>query len=79
MKKFIGIAICSFALAFSACSEQSETPKTHTHDDGSTHADHEADTIKPQQEEFKATDSLNAPTDSSGKQHVHDDGTEHTH
>lgn len=79
MTKFIGIVICSLTLAFYACSDEPKTPDTHTHNDGSAHADHEADTIKPQQEEFNAADSLNISADSSGKPHVHGDGKEHTH
>jgi major membrane immunogen (membrane-anchored lipoprotein) len=67
MKKVIAFA---FVLAvstflFTACGSKSEG--THTHDDGSTHADHSADTTK--QEEFNAADTT---------EHQHSDST-HQH
>jgi protein involved in sex pheromone biosynthesis len=77
MKKTLSILALSVFL-FAACNnakEDSHEEGTHTHDDGSTHADHaKADTTK--QEEFSvATDTTKAES----KPHAHEDGKEHKH
>jgi hypothetical protein len=63
MKNF-AFALVASLIIFSSCGKKDEG--THTHEDGSTHADH-SDTTK--QEEFNAADST---------EHRHD-STEHTH
>jgi hypothetical protein len=67
MKKVITLAfvIAASSFLFTSCGKKSEG--THTHEDGSTHDDHAADTVK--QEEFNAADSTD---------HVHSDTT-HQH
>jgi hypothetical protein len=66
MKK-VAIAIVATLFLFVSCGKNSEG--THTHEDGSTHADHDADTTK--QEEFNAADTT---------QHAHDSAThDHSH
>jgi hypothetical protein len=67
---FIGIA----SLTFISCANNTES-KTHTHEDGSTHADH--DTTKPAQEEFVVADTTKK--DTTGKEHTHKDGEKHSH
>lgn len=64
MKK-TAIALMASLLLFASCGKKAE-PGTHMHDDGSTHADHAADTA---QEEFNAADTT---------QHMHD-STDHDH
>jgi hypothetical protein len=71
---FIGIA----TLSMISCGNNAETnaeTKTHTHDDGSTHADH--DTSKPAQQEFVVGDST--AKDTTAKEHTHKDGEKHSH
>lgn len=63
MKK-VAIAFAASLFLFASCGQKSE--QTHTHEDGSVHADHEADTT---QEEFNAADTT---------KHVHD-STTHDH
>jgi len=77
MKKIFFIAGLSITLclAFSCKNNNKSEPGTHTHDDGSTHSDH--DTVKPKQEEFVLPDSTHH--DSTGKPHTHKDGEKHSH
>lgn len=76
MKKVLSIALLSVSVILFSCN-QAEQKGSHTHDDGSTHTDHTADTTKPVQEEFIAKDSLK--TDTSSKEHSHEDGKNHAH
>ena len=64
MKK-VAIAFAASLFLFASCGQKTEEG-THTHEDGSTHADHATDTT---QEEFNAADTTH---------HTHD-GTEHGH
>lgn len=64
MKKTAIALVASFFL-LASCGQKAEEG-THTHEDGSTHADHATDTT---QEEFNAADTT---------QHSHD-GSEHDH
>ncbi len=75
MKK-IFFSGCLSVILFSvvACNDNSKAD-THTHEDGTTHADH--DTTKPAQEEFNVTDTTNK--DTAGKVHTHKDGETHSH
>ena len=74
MKKAIITALIGIAtLTIVSCGNNAET-KTHTHDDGSTHADH--DTAKPAQEEFVVGDTTNKD---ATKEHSHKDGEKHSH
>jgi hypothetical protein len=76
MKKMLVIgSLCTMLLSVGSCSNNQSQEGTHTHDDGSTHADH--DTTKPNQQEFNVADS--ADKDSPGKPHTHKDGETHTH
>lgn len=59
------IAFTASLFLLASCGQKTEEG-THTHEDGSTHADHAADTT---QEEFNATDTSH---------HLHDSG-EHGH
>ena len=74
MKRFFYIAILA-AFYLSACSGSStedhghsHDEDTHTHEDGTTHADHE----DHEQEEFTVTDSLT-------HEQMHEDSVEHDH
>jgi major membrane immunogen (membrane-anchored lipoprotein) len=72
MKKiFIAAIAASFLLA--GCGKKSEG--THTHEDGTEHADHDTPTG---QEEFNATDSAHHESDST-EHHDHHDSKDHTH
>lgn len=62
------------ALAMISCDNNTGT-KTHTHEDGSTHSDH--DTTKPAQEEFVVGDSTSK--DTTAKEHTHKVGEKHSH
>jgi hypothetical protein len=64
--KNLAIAVMASLFLFASCGKKSEG--THTHDDGSTHADHVEDSAK--QEEFNVTDST---------EHQHEDSAEHSH
>ena len=76
MKKMLVIgSLYAVLLSLGSCTDNQSQEGTHTHDGGSTHADH--DTTKPNQQEFNVSDS--AQTDSSGKPHTHKDGETHTH
>ena len=66
--------ICIALFSIVSCGNSPES-KTHTHEDGSTHADH--DTKKPEQEEFVVSDTIN--TDTISKEHTHEDGVKHSH
>jgi hypothetical protein len=66
---FMGIA----SLIMISCDNNTESV-THTHEDGSTHADH--DTSKPVQEEFVVGDTTNKDTT---KEHTHKNGEKHSH
>lgn len=82
MKKIFlcaGLAIALFPI-FSCNDNSQKSPGTHTHDDGSVHPDHDADSAKPQQQEFQVTDSTTAAADTTTKKpHTHGDGKPHTH
>jgi hypothetical protein len=67
MKKVIALVFVVAASHFLFASCGQKTEGTHTHEDGSTHDDHAADTTR--QEEFNAADST---------EHVHSDST-HQH
>lgn len=64
----IAIAIVASLFILSSCGKKSEEG-THTHDDGSTHADHAADTTK--QEEFNPTDTTEHIHDTTTHKHPH--------
>jgi hypothetical protein len=65
-------AICSI-IAATSCNNNSGKENTHTHDDGSTHSDH--DTTKPAQQEFNVADTAKKDTTT----HIHADGEKHSH
>ena len=72
MKTLILNAVLSIAIiTMFSCSNKTES-EAHTHEDGSTHADH--DTTKPDQQEFIVGDSTQK--DSS---HTHTNGEKHSH
>jgi major membrane immunogen (membrane-anchored lipoprotein) len=73
MKKLCIAAMAALFL-LASCGKKSEG--THTHDDGTEHADHEAVT---EQEEFNAADSAHHEHDSTEHQHPHDTTTTHQH
>ena len=66
MKK-LAIAFVASLFLFVSCGKKA-AEGTHTHDDGSTHADH-ADTTN--QEEFDATDTTEHAHDSAKHEHPH--------
>jgi hypothetical protein len=70
MKKLC-IAFIASLFLFASCGKKSEG--THTHDDGTEHADHAAPT---EQEEFSAADSVQHNNDSTEHHH---DSTDHKH
>jgi hypothetical protein len=70
-------ALCTLVF-FTACNDSAEAG-THTHDDGSTHSDHAADTAKPQQQEFTVGDSIMVDTTVKEEVHNHKDGETHSH
>jgi hypothetical protein len=75
MKKAIFTALIGMAtLTVISCGNNTET-KTHTHEDGSTHADH--DTSKPAQQEFVVEDTT--AKDTTAKEHTHKTGEKHSH
>jgi hypothetical protein len=65
--------LCVAVIMTISCSNSSDE-KTHLHDDGTSHADH--DTTKPAQQEFSVGDSAIADTT---KEHSHADGKKHSH
>ena len=71
MKKLIlGLSLFSFFAIACGDASHDHGDGTHTHEDGSTHTDH--DTTTYHQEEF---DAVNDSTSS----HTHEDGSSHTH
>ena len=73
MKRLFILLMLSVAFTF-GCSEKKAETNEHIHEDGTTHADHEA-TEPVKQEEFEVKgDSLK--TDSV---HTHEDGETHAH
>ncbi|GAB2664628.1 hypothetical protein GCM10027036_18220 [Flavihumibacter cheonanensis] len=81
MKPFISLLLLAAGSFIMSCNDAPKE-QTHTHEDGSTHADHATDTTKPVQQEFTLTDSTKTDslkTDTSGKAHTHADGKEHVH
>ena len=72
-KTFILGSLILFTISFTACNNSTE-PKTHIHEDGSTHSDH--DTTKPKQKEFTVDDSSYKD---STKEHTHKEGSKHSH
>jgi len=87
MKKILFI-IAALAILFSSCGTRTnENTDSHTHDDGTVHADHQngSDTI-PEQEIFEVqndSDQLGKDTlksaDESDHEHSHENGHEHQH
>lgn len=67
MKK-VAIALVASLFLFASCWKKSEEG-THTHEDGSTHADHAADTAK--QEEFNSADTTEHAHDTTKHDHPH--------
>jgi hypothetical protein len=65
MKKLFIAAIAALFL-FASCDKKSSG--THTHEDGTEHADHNAAT---EQEEFNASDSTHEHHDSTTHKHSH--------
>jgi major membrane immunogen (membrane-anchored lipoprotein) len=65
MKK-LSIALFAVSILFSSCSKGDKG--THTHEDGSTHADH---TDTTQQESFDASDTTHHEHDSASHDHPH--------
>jgi hypothetical protein len=70
MKKLC-LAVIAALFLFASCAKKSEG--THTHEDGTEHADHDATT---EQEEFNASDSTHHDHDSTDHHH---DSTTHKH
>ena len=66
MKK-TAIAFVASLFLFASCGQNSKEG-THTHDDGTTHADHATDTT---QEQFNAADTTHHDHDSTGHDHSH--------
>jgi hypothetical protein len=66
MKK-LGIALVASLFLFASCGKKSEEG-THTHDDGTTHTEHSADST---QEEFNAADTMHHSHDSTDHGHSH--------
>ncbi|MBI5857342.1 MAG: hypothetical protein HZB42_06800 [Sphingobacteriales bacterium] len=73
MKKILLLASISVFVLTTSCNNISEKDKTHTHDDGSTHDDH--DTTKPAQQEFNVADTTKKDTTTN----THPDGEKHSH
>jgi hypothetical protein len=75
MKKAIICALIGIASVTIFSCDSNKKSKTHTHEDGSAHADH--DTTKPEQQEFTVGDTMSK--DTTGKEHTHKDGEKHSH
>lgn len=74
MKKLLLFAIIPSFILITSCNNTEESKeKTHQHDDGSTHAEH--DTTKPAQQEFNVVDTTKKDT----TKHSHADGEKHSH
>ncbi|TAG11432.1 MAG: hypothetical protein EAZ35_03005 [Sphingobacteriia bacterium] len=73
MKKILLFASISAFILTTSCNNETEKKDIHTHDDGSTHADH--DTSKLMQHEFNAADTTikdtTAHTHAGEKKHSH--------
>ncbi|MGC1240373.1 MAG: hypothetical protein WA874_02235 [Chryseosolibacter sp.] len=65
--KNTAIAFVASLFLFASCGQKAEDG-AHTHEDGSTHADHAADTT---QEEFNAADTTHHAHDSTEHGHSH--------
>jgi hypothetical protein len=72
MKKIILFGCFATSLLIISCNNTKKESGTHTHDDGSTHTDH--DTTKPVQQEFNVADTTKKDTS-----HTHDNGDKHSH
>ncbi|MBA2501046.1 MAG: hypothetical protein H0V30_15120 [Chitinophagaceae bacterium] len=69
-----GLSLAVVLMISVGCNNNSKTEEgTHTHDDGSTHMDH--DTTKPVQQEFKVADTTKTDTST----HTHENGEKHSH
>ena len=73
MKKILLLASISVFVVTTSCNNSFEKEKTHIHEDGSTHDDH--DTTKPAQQEFNVADTTKKDTTT----HTHADGEKHSH
>ena len=73
MKKLLLLASISVIVLTTSCNNNAETKNTHTHEDGSTHAEH--DTTKPAQQEFHVADTTKKNTTT----HPNADGEKHSH
>lgn len=73
MKKLLLLISITAFLLTTACNSGTEKKDTHTHDDGSSHADH--DTTKPEQQEFNVADTIKKDTTT----HTHAKGEKHSH
>lgn len=73
MKKSLLLASISAFVLTTSCNNGTEKKDTHTHYDGSTHADH--DTTRPAQQEFNVSDTTLRDTGT----HTHADGEKHSH
>jgi hypothetical protein len=77
MKRLFSIGSLVMALLLAIACENTESNGTHTHDDGTTHADH--DTSVPAQQEFTVGDSTKTADSSSHKRPHSHGGQSHTH
>jgi hypothetical protein len=80
MKKLLISGFIAILLSLTSCGNNEAEQNTHTHEDGSTHADH--DTTKPAQEEFNIADTTTKDTtnkDTIKKKHTHKYGKAHSH
>lgn len=84
MKKILSIlTVFAIVFAVSSCGNKKAKVKvdTHTHEDGTVHADdahaHDA-TAKPAQESFEVKEDNDAEHKHKTSEHTHDDGTVHT-
>ncbi len=73
MKRILLLASISAFVLTTSCNNDSEAKNTHTHDDGSAHAEH--DTTKPAQQEFNVADTTKKDTTN----HTHANGEKHSH
>jgi hypothetical protein len=77
MKKLLVITMLLGGL-FTACTNQAKEENSHQHEDGSTHADHDAAQTPTNQEEF-SVDTLRTDTTTKDSSHSHEGGKEHKH
>ncbi len=73
MKKTLLLASFAAIVLTISCNNNAETKNEHTHDDGSSHAEH--DTTKPVQQEFNVADTTKKDTTT----HTNEDGEKHSH